>query len=94
MKYVVERGLLYRVYQAESDKETKKLAVPLTLRKGVLSLAHESIMAGHRGNKKTLDRVLNYFAWPGLAGDVSTHFGSCDTCQRTLPKGRLTKAPL
>ena len=57
--------------ETESGKETKQLAVPSTLRKGGLSLAHESIMAGHLGNKKTLDRVLNHFAWPGVAGDVS-----------------------
>jgi len=93
-KFIVERGLLYRVYETESGKETKQLAVPSTLRKGVLSLAHESIMAGHLGNMKTLDRVLNHFAWPGIAGDVSRHCRSCDTCQRTLPKGRVTKTPL
>jgi len=94
VKFIVERCWLYRVYETESGKETKQLAVPSALRKGVLSLAHESIMAGHLGNKKTLDRALNHFAWPGVAGDVSRHCRSCDTCQRTLPEGRVTKAPL
>ena len=94
LKFIVERGFLHRVYETESSKEAKQLAVPSTLRKGVLSLAHQSIWAGLLGNKKTLDRVLNHFAWPGIAGDVSRHCRSCDTCQRTLQNGRVTKAPL
>ena len=94
VKFVVERGLLYRVYQSELGRETKQLAVPVSLRKGVLCLAHESIMSGHLGSKKTLDRVLSNFAWPGVASDVTRHCRSCDICQRTLHKGRVAKAPL
>ena len=94
VKFVVERGLLYRVYQSELGRETKQLAVPVSLRKGVLCLAHESIMSGHLGSKKTLDRVLSNFAWPGVASEVTRHCRSCDICQRTLHKGRVAKAPL
>ena len=54
IKFIIERGLLYRVYQTELGRETKQLAVPVSLRNGVLRLAHDSIMPGHMGNKKTL----------------------------------------
>ena len=94
VKFIIERGLLYHVFQTELARETKQLAVPVSLRNGVLRLAHNSIMSGHLGNKKTLDRVLSQFAWPGIAGDVTCYCRSCDACQRTVHKGRVTKAPL
>ena len=71
VRFDVQKGLLYRRYQAEEGREVKQLVVPINLRQRVLSLAHESIMSGHLGVKKTLDRVLSQFAWPGVAGDVT-----------------------
>ena len=51
-------------------------------------------MSGHSGIKKTMDRVLTDFFWPGVCGDVSRFCKSCDICQRTIQKGRVTKVPL
>ena len=50
-------------------------------------------MSGHLGIKKTMDRVLTEFLWPGVCGDVSRFCKSCDICQRTIQKGRVTKVP-
>jgi hypothetical protein len=36
---------------------TSQLLVPEILRQVVLDVAHESILGGHMGNKKTLDRI-------------------------------------
>ena len=44
--------------------------------------------------KKTMDGVLTGFFWPGLCGGVSRFRKSCDICQRTIQKGRVTKVPL
>ena len=41
-----------------------------------------------------MDRVLTEFFWPGVCGDVSGFCKSCDICQRTVQKGRVTKVPL
>ena len=41
-----------------------------------------------------MDRVLTEFFWPGVCGDVPTFCKSCDICQRTIQKGRVTKVPL
>ena len=43
-------------------------------------------MSGHLGIKKTMDRVLTEFFWPGACGDVSRFCKSCDICQRTIQK--------
>jgi transposase InsO family protein len=87
------RGVLYRGYSTEEEKEPWwQIVVPESLRKGVLSLAHEPPMAGHLGQKKTLDRIWKLFYWPGLCTDVRRFVGSCDQCQKVSP--RPPKVPL
>ncbi len=89
------RGLLYRQFEcAESKRKFRQLIVPQTLRQTVLKVAHESIMSGHLGVKKTTDRVLSEFFWPGVCGDVTRYCRSCDICQRTISKGHVTKVPI
>jgi len=94
VRYELRKGLLYRIYQSLGRSDVSQLVVPAGLRKVVLGLAHESIMSGHEGINKTVDRVLARFWWPGLHGDVARYCRSCDVCQRTTPRGRVTKAPL
>ena len=53
-------------------------------REKVLRLAHETL----------LDRVVSEFFWPGVCDDVARFCKSCDICQRTIQKGRVTKVPL
>ena len=50
-------------------------------------------MSGHLGIKKTMDRVLTEFFWPGDCGDVSRFCKSGDICQMTIQKGPVTKVP-
>ena len=59
-----------------------------------MRLAHETLMSGHLGTKKTLDRVVAEFFWPGICGHVARFCKSCDICQRTFQKGRVSKVPL
>ena len=71
-----------------------QLVVPQQLRETVVRLAHESIMSGHMGVRRTLDRVLSSFYWPGVTSDVKRFCQSCDICQRPVPKGKVGKVPL
>ena len=59
-----------------------------------MRLAHETLMSGHLGTKKTLDRFVAEFFWPEICGDVARFRKSCDICQRTIQKGRVSKVPL
>ena len=56
-----------------------------------MEVAHDSILGGHLGGKKTSDRVPSNFHWPGVAGDVQRYVQSYDICQWTIPKGRNVK---
>ena len=92
-RFVRKKGLLYRQF-TKGNKVTLQLVVPVGFREKVLRLAHETLLTEHLGIKKTLDRVVSEFVWPGVCGDVARFCKSCDICQRTIQKGRVTKVPL
>ena len=95
--YLERKGMYYRQFQSpriQNGKKFMQLIVPAKYRKIVLKLAHESIMAGHMSTSRTVSRVLSEFYWPGVQADTKRYCRSCDICQRTIPKGRIAKAPL
>ena len=51
-------------------------------------------MAGHMATKRTVSRVLSEFYWPGVQTDVKRFCQSCDICQRTVARGKISKLPL
>ena len=59
-----------------------------------MKIAHDGLMSGHQGITKTTDKILTQFYWPGLGEDVRHYCRSCDICQRTIQKGKITKVPL
>ena len=92
-----DRGCLYRrTTNADTGAELKikQLVVPKKHRVTVMKLGHESVFAGHMGINKTTDKVQSNFYWPGMHDDIARFCKSCDTCQRTVPKGSVPKAPL
>ena len=93
---LLNEGLLYRVVSGpmSSDPDVRQVVVPQTYRAGIMRLAHESIVGGHLMAKKTSDRVLANFWWPGVGADIKRHCKSCDICQRTIPQGRVTRVPM
>lgn len=91
--FVIDDGILYRIFDDRSSS-CKQIVVPQPLRKTVLSVAHDVIMASHFGVRRTLKRIRMSFFWPGMCMDVTRYCRSCDICQRTLPKGRIPCAPL
>ena len=92
-KFIMKKGLIYRQFTLHG-KATSQLVVPSSLTDKVMTLAHESLMAGHLGIRKTIDRVVAEFFWPGVCSDVTRFCKSCNICQRTVQKGRVAKVPL
>ena len=93
----IKDELLYRVYRkpvGNSVIEIKQVMVPQCFKTKVMKLAHESIMGGHLGMAKTEDRITSTFWWKGISGDVQRFVRSCDICQRTTPRGKVTKVPM
>ena len=52
------------------------------------------MMSGHQGRKKTKDRILREYWWPGFGAEVTRFCRSCDVCQRTIAKGGVASVPL
>ena len=92
-KFEFQEGILVRVYLGEGE-EIVQVVVPQSLRSTVLSTAHDGLLAGHCGVRKTLARVQNRFWWPGVSSDTRRFVQSCDICQKVVPKGRIPDIPL
>lgn len=95
-RFLYNKGVLYREYVdlKPGADNILQIVVPAKLRGQVMRLAHESILGGHLGLKKTSDKILMHFFWPGMHADVNRHCRSCEPCQRTMPKGKVSKVPL
>ena len=95
--YETQNGITYRIHKTlgqRQDRVVKQLVVPKVLRNTIMSVAHEAILAGHMGANKTLNRIKSAFYWPCMDGDVRRYCKSCDICQRTIAKGKVTKVPV
>ena len=95
INHVKRKGVLNRITKKidVEKKKLKQILVPKDLRKMVIEVAHDTMLAGHMGVKKTEDRILKNFNWPGIHQDVVSFCRSCDVCQRTVSKGRVAKVP-
>ena len=80
-------GLLMRKWrppEAGLDEDWRvvhQIIIPRIYRKDILSLAHDSPMAGHLGINKTYSKILNHFYWPKMKQDVKEYLKSCHVCQ-------------
>ncbi|RUS70944.1 hypothetical protein EGW08_021289 [Elysia chlorotica] len=89
-------GIVYRVYNDEirGGANVRQVVLPESLRKYVMSVAHDTITGGHLGIKKTREKIMSNFFWPGMYEDVARYCRSCDICQKTVSKGTVQKAPM
>ena len=70
--FEVKGGVLYHVYKhpyVNGGKPLKQVMFPVQLRNPIMELAHGSIMRGHMGIKKTIDKIQRAFYWPGIDQD-------------------------
>ncbi|KAI5630203.1 hypothetical protein C0J50_10348, partial [Silurus asotus] len=83
--YCIEDGVLMRKWSPirPDDRwlEVFQLVVPCLFRKHVLSLANDHPCLGPAGIRKTYQRILRYFFWPGIKSDVIRSCKTCHTCQ-------------
>ena len=63
----------------------RKLYIPAAateLQNDIISEFHDTPIAGHLSEKKTLERLQRYFYWPNMMASATQFIKSCDTCRR------------
>ncbi|XP_039532215.1 uncharacterized protein LOC120482205 [Pimephales promelas] len=92
--FCVIKDRLYRVTQdAQTKEDTTQLLVPRSRREMLFQAAHCNPMAGHLGQRATLNRLMARFFWPGIHENVRRWCASCRECQLVNPPAN-PKAPL
>ncbi|KAM7313255.1 uncharacterized protein ISCGN_003132 [Ixodes scapularis] len=94
ISYQMRAGVLYRLYKDRKGRNLDQLVVPQKYRSDLLELCHGSSWSGHLGIKKTKDRLLQEYYWPGCFRDAENFVRSCDTCQRIGKPHDKKKAPM
>jgi hypothetical protein len=94
-KIVLKNGVLLKLCLNGRNAKNivQQILLPSKLKYKVMHLAHDSIFAGHLGIRKTQDRILSHFFWPGCYSDIKRYCRSCETCQKNAI-GKPAKVPL
>ena len=71
-----------------------RILVPESMKEEVLQSLHDHATTGHMGFRRTLDRVMERFYWPGAYGEVRDYCRSCVLCQRRSRPSPGARAPL
>ncbi|XP_074040987.1 tropomodulin isoform X2 [Leptinotarsa decemlineata] len=87
--YLSKDGILYRI-----EDNADKLIVPKIYVKKVLEDFHDSPLAGHQGQQKTLWNIRKRFYWIGMRTDIINYCTRCDACNRRKTSAHQKKAPL
>ena len=95
-RLVLRDGVLYRLWHVDSPNKDHKLqlCVPRSLIHTVLESLHDSLVSGHFGYKRTLDKVRSRFYWHGLASDLEQYSTMCSACARKKGPPGAPKVPL
>ena len=92
-KYVLLDSLLFRIYP---EKETAVLAIPEMCVDKIITLYHESLLAGHQGVIKTYLTIRDKFFILNLIHYLRSYIKSCHICQlsrnvKPLPRHLQTR---
>ena len=86
-KWKIEEGLVLKEGRVYVPKDKK-------LRVEIIQLHHNTPIAGHGGQWKTVKLVTRNYRWPGMTKEIKRYMEGCDQCQRMKnraerPAGKL-----
>ncbi|KAF4075159.1 hypothetical protein AMELA_G00231410 [Ameiurus melas] len=90
--FLVKGGLLHQ-RACHRGEQVDLLVVPRMKTPLVMHLAHANPLGGHLGPQNTLEKLRDWFIWPGMDAEVREFCQRCPQCQRTAPC-RPPPAPL
>ena len=76
---VIKNGMLMRKFiKRDGTSDSLQLIVPRELQREVLWNAHDGLLGGHLGQKKTRGKALKKFYWRGIHEDCNNWVNTCD----------------
>jgi hypothetical protein len=87
----------------------EKIYVPKTLRTRILTMCHDTPLAGHYGQARTAALTKRDYYWPQMSGEIKAYVQGCHSCARNkhsthgahgllaphpVPEGRWTRVGL
>jgi len=86
-EWQIEEGLVLKEGRVYVPKDEK-------LRVEIIQLHHDTLIAGHEGQWKTVELVTRNYWWPGVTKKVKRYVEGCNQCQRMknrteMPAGKL-----
>ena len=91
----IRQGVLYMLWEDPMGHgQELKLIIPHNLREEVLRHSHDSVVAGHLGQHKTLQRIRARFYWCGYRQYVENWCRKCDTCASRKGMKKPRRAPM
>ena len=94
LKNLEIRDHVLGMVKKHNDVVNFRILVPEDMKETVLQSLHDHGTAGHMGIRRTLDRVMERFYWPGAYGEVRDYCRSCVLCQRRSRPSPAAGAPL
>ena len=67
--FVLKNDLLFRVFVQNPGEKFFQIVAPKKLRTCIMSLSHDTPLAGYIGNK-TRERIMQHFSGPGMYIDI------------------------
>jgi Integrase zinc binding domain len=61
---------------------SEQIVIPSSLTNMIITAGHDSPLAGHLGNKKTHQSIIQHFWWKNMKKDIQSHINSCDNFLR------------
>jgi hypothetical protein len=99
-KYLVIRGLLFKIELNRDGEERLKLCVPEKYIPLILWKYHDFILAMHQGITKTLLTIKAHFFFPRMHEYVQSYINTCPVCQQQkasreeIPKASFIRIPV
>ena len=94
VKSVIDRAEIRKGIMGLMTKDGWRTLAPRAIQTRLLQHCHDAMLAGHKGVKATLDRLLESWVWPNVEEDVTAYVGGCKTCLSVNPRKSNHPAPL
>jgi hypothetical protein len=91
----VKDGVLFKRFaKGDQTGEFSQLVVPYQMKSQILKQAHDSLLGGHMGCKKTLGKLRQLCYWYNMKNNVALYVRQCEICAADKRPLKTPKAPL